>query len=334
MTTKILITGGNGFIGHHFCEHVLKTTDWQIYIMDRLSYAAYGYDRLRDIGCYDDKRVRHFTHDFTMPISEGLLHELSGVTYIVHMGAESHVDKSIATPDVFVKANVLGTMNILEFARECPKLKRMIYFSTDEIFGPASREEVPDGYSEWDRYNSTNPYSASKAGGEELCLAWANTYNVPVTITHTMNVFGERQHPEKFIPKIMRQVLDGQTVTIHADPTRKIPGSRYWIHARNVAAATMFLLDRGEVRDKYNIVGECEVDNLEMAQIVARILGKDMKYEMVDFHSSRPGHDLRYALNGKKLHDMGWIHPKTFIESLEKTIRWTLESPKWLEYKN
>jgi len=329
--TKILITGSNGFIGHHFCEHVLKNTDWQIYAMDRLSYASFGYDRLRDVGVYDDKRVRHFSHDFTMPVTEGLLRELQDVTYIVHLGAETHVDNSISNPENFVRANILGTMNILQFARECRSLNKMIYFSTDEVFGPASREEVPDGYKEWDRYNSTNPYSASKAGGEELCLAWANTYKLPVMISHTMNVFGERQHPEKFIPKVIRKVMAGETVTIHSDASKKVPGSRFWIHARNVAAATMFLLNNGEMRDKYNIVGEREVDNLEMAEAIATVLGKKLQYEMVDFHSSRPGHDLRYALNGQKLHDMGWQQPKAFMESLEKTVDWTLKNPRWLE---
>lgn len=328
---KILVTGGNGFIGHHFCEHVLKNTNWDIIIVDRLTYASNGFDRLRDVNCYDNKRITHFCHDFTMPISEGLLNELKVIDYIVHLGAETHVDNSIANPEPFVRTNVLGTMNMLEFARKCPHLKKFVYFSTDEVFGPAPRETVPVGYKEWDRYNSTNPYSASKAGGEELCLAWANCYKVPVIITHTMNVFGERQHPEKFIPKVIKKILAGETITIHCDPTKTIPGSRYWIHARNVAEAIMFLIDKGEFREKYNIVGEKEVDVLSMARFIAQVLNKELKYEMVDHHSSRPGHDLRYGLDGSRLEAMGHFYPKTFEQSLEKTIRWTLENPKWLE---
>lgn len=327
---KIIVTGGNGFIGHHFCEHILKNTSWSIDIIDRLSYASSGFERLRDVKCYDDKRIRNFCHDFTLPITEGLLSELQDADYIVHMGAETHVDNSISNPEPFVRSNVLGTMNILEFARKCPNLKRLIYFSTDEVFGPAPLESVPNGYKEWDRYNSTNPYSASKAGGEELCLAWANCYKVPVLITHTMNVFGERQHVEKFIPRCIRKILDGETITIHADPTRTISGSRFWIHARNVAEAVMFLLLEGDVRDKYNIVGEKEVSNLDMANFIASVLGKELKYEMVDFHGSRPGHDLRYGLDGSKLHSMGFEFPKTFNDSLIKTIEWTLENPRWL----
>jgi dTDP-glucose 4,6-dehydratase len=203
----------------------------------------------------------------------------------------------------------------------------MIYFSTDEIFGPA-----PEGkaYKEWDRYNSTNPYSASKAGGEELCLAYANTYKTPVIITHTMNVFGERQHPEKFIPMTIRKVLLGEEVIIHSNVDLTRAGSRFYIHARNVANAMMFILHNSLVRDKYNIVGEKEVDNLELAQIIARVVGKKLKYKMVDFHSSRPGHDLRYALDGTKMGDLGWHIPMEFEKSLEKTIMWTLEHPHWL----
>lgn len=331
---KILVTGGNGFIGHHFCEHILKNTDWEIIVMDRLSYAANGFERLKEVNCYDQKRVRHFCHDFTMPINDGLLGEIKDVDYIVHMGAETHVDNSISDPRPFVRSNVLGTMEILEFARKCTNLKLMVYFSTDEVFGPAPVETVPNGYREWDRYNSTNPYSASKAAGEELCLAWANTFGVPLIITHTMNVFGERQHPEKFIPKVIRKVLAGETITIHSDPSKTISGSRYWIHARNVAEAVLFLINNERethiLREKYNIVGEREVSNLEMAQTIARILGRELKYEMIDFHSSRPGHDLRYGLDGSKLFSMGHQYPKTFEDSLQKTIQWTLENPKWL----
>lgn len=328
---KLLCTGGNGFIGHHFCEHLLKNTDWEILIVDRLSYAACGYERLKEVDCYDDKRVRHFCHDITLPINDGLLEELRDVDYIIHFAAETHVDNSITDPIPFVRTNVLGTMTMLEFARKCNNLKRMVYFSTDEVFGPAPLATVPNGYREWDRYNSTNPYSASKAGGEELCLAWANTYGVPVIVTHTMNVFGERQHPEKFIPKVIRKILASETITIHSDPSKTISGSRFWIHARNVASAIMFLLVKSAMREKYNIVGEKEVSNLDMARYISQVLGKELKYEMVDFHSSRPGHDLRYGLDGTKLLQMGYEYPKTFEESLSKTIEWTIANPKWLK---
>src|ERR1035437_1077427 len=327
---RVLLTGGNGFAGHHVAESLLKNTDWNIDIMDRLSYASNGYSRLKEVDCYDDSRIRHFSHDFTMPIVEGLQDELADTDYIIHMGAETHVDNSIENPEPFVRCNVLGTMNVLEFARRCKDLKKLFYMGTDEVFGPADRELVPNGFKEWDRYNSTNPYSASKAGGEELCLAWANTYGTPVIIGHTMNIFGERQHHEKFIPKVIRAVLTGEKVYIHSDASLTVSGSRFWIHARNVAQAILFLLENGENRDKYNIVGEKEVSNLEMAEFIAKVLGKELNYEIVDFHSSRPGHDLRYGLDGTKLKEMGFHYPKSFEDSLAKTIEWTLKHPKWI----
>lgn len=330
---RILVTGGNGFIGHHLIEHLLKNTDYEIDIIDKLSYASMGYNRLIDVECYSDDRIRHFTHDFTQPIQEELFKVLDCPDFIVHMGAETHVDQSIVDPGKFVQANVVGTFQMLQFARQIPNLKRFIYFSTDEVFGPADKYEVPNGFNEWDRYKSSNPYAATKAGGEELCLAYHNTYKIPVIITHTMNVFGERQHPEKFIPMCINKILKGDKIIIHSDKTCTIPGSRYWIHARNVASAVLFLLFNGQDGDKYNIVGEREVNNLEMAQFISRILKHELHYEMVDFHTSRPGHDLRYALNGSKLLEMGHHHPKGFEESLSKTIQWTQDNPKWLNIK-
>ncbi len=147
-----------------------------------------------------------------------------------------------------------------------------------------------------------------------------------------MNVFGERQHPEKFIPMTIRKVLKGETVIIHANKDKTKAGSRFYIHARNVAAAVQFVLDKGEIGEKYNIVGEREMDNLELAQFIAQVVGKPLKYKMVDFHSSRPGHDLRYALDGTRLKKMGWKLPKNFKESLRKTVEWNLEpeNKKWI----
>lgn len=330
MSRRVLVTGGCGFVGHHLVEHILKTTDWEIIVLDKLSYASSGFERLRDINVFDDRRVSVLTADFARPLSEGIVRELGRIDYIFHLGAETHVDRSIEDPEPFVMTNVVGTMHMLDFARKLRHLQKFFYFSTDEVFGPAPRDV---NYREGDRYNSGNPYAASKAGGEELCLAYGNTYGLPIVITHCMNIFGERQHPEKFIPKVIRAVRDGSKVVIHADASRTIPGSRFWIHGRNVAAAIMFLVEHGGAQQKYNIVGEREVDNLEIARFVAKVMGRPFDYELVDFHSSRPGHDLRYALDGTKMHDMGWRMPLTFEQSLEKTIRWTLESRKWLELR-
>jgi dTDP-glucose 4,6-dehydratase len=327
MQKRILVTGGCGFIGHHFVNHLLVNTDWDIIVLDSLTYASNGFDRLRDINCFDDRRVHRLSADFTQPITSGVSQEIGEVDYIVHMGAETHVDNSIKNPEPFVMSNVVGTFRMLEFARTLPNLKMMVYFSTDEVFGPAPGKTA---YKEWDRYNSGNPYAATKAGGEELALAYANTYKLPVCITHTMNVFGERQDKEKFIPKVIKAVLKEDEVCIHADSTKTVSGSRFWIHARNVAQAITFLLAEALPGEKYNIVGEKEVSNLDIAKFIAVVLGKELNYKMVDFHSSRPGHDLRYALDGDKLKQMGFEYPKTFEQSLIKTIKWTLENPKWI----
>lgn len=325
---RILVTGGCGFLGSHFVEHLLKNTDWQIIVLDRLNYASKGFDRLRDIKAYDVKRIERLTGDFTLPIVDGLAYEIGEVDYIVHLGAETHVNNSIQNPRPFVRCNVLGTMEMLEFARRQPELRWFVYFSTDEVFGPAY-DRV---YGEWDRYNCTNPYSATKAAGEELCLAYANTYRLPLFIIHCMNAFGERQHPEKFMPFVINTLRQGGIIPIHSNAERTKAGSRFWIHARNIASAVLFLLDKAEQREKYNIVGEKEVDNLEMAQIVADLMELPLRYEMVDFHSARPGHDLRYALDGTRMASMGWRLPLNFEQSLKKTIQWYLNNPRWLEW--
>lgn len=330
MSKKIIITGGAGFVGHHVVEHVLKNTDWDVTVLDRLTYASSGFDRLRDIKAFDDRRVHMFTADFVHDFGSGLRRELGEPDYLLHLAAETHVDNSISDPWPFVESNVVGTFKILQWARQLTKLEKMIYFSTDEVFGPA-----PEGvlHKEWDRYNSTNPYSATKAGGEELCLAWANTFKVPVLISHTMNVFGQRQHPEKFIPMVVRRTLNGEKILVHSNPEKTKSGSRFYIHARNVASAVQFLFEHGEIRDKYNVVGEEEVSNEDMVKTIGEILGKKPNYEKIDFHSSRPGHDLRYALDGEKMRAMGWAIPKRFHESLESTVRWIVDpaNRKWLD---
>lgn len=345
MKKRLLLTGGCGFIGHHFVEHILKNTDWDVFIIDRLSYASKGFDRLRDIKAFDDKRVTVLTSDFTKPITEYLAKEIGDINYIVHMGAETHVDNSITDPESFVMANFVGTMRMLEYARTVKDLETFVQFSTDEVYGPA-----PKGidYTENDRLNATNPYSATKAGAEQLAMAYANCYDLPVMITNTMNVFGERQHPEKFIPGTIIKVNKGEKVIIHADKTKKKAGTRFYIHARNVAAALLTLIQTVDMKEskyyndtkgmpqyrfRYNVVGEEEVDNLRLAQLIAKYVGKELIYEMTDFHSSRPGHDLRYSLNGDRLKGMGIKLPKAFEESLKKTVAWCLkeENKKWTE---
>jgi dTDP-glucose 4,6-dehydratase len=328
MSKSILITGGCGFIASYLVKHVYDTTDWKIFVIDKLTYASNGFDRLRENGLLGDNRVSVFTWDLASVISEGMTHELSGINYIVHMAAETHVDNSIREPVSVIENNVMSTVHLLEFSRTLKNLELFFYFSTDEVYGPA-----PHGtsYSELNRHKPTNPYSASKSAAEQICVAYQNTYSTPLIIVNVMNAFGEMQHVEKFIPKCMRQILNDEIVCIHADATCTQSGSRFYIHARNIASAVMFLIEKGTIGELYNVTGEREVSNLEMAQIIAEELGKELVYELVNFHESRPGHDLRYALNGAKLFGLGWTLPVNFDDSLRETIRWTLNNEKWLK---
>ena len=341
---KVLITGGAGFIAHHLIYHILKTTNWDIISLDRLDYSG-NLNRLDNILSTlegkDRARVKIVFHDLKSEINPWIRKEIGEVNIILHLAAGSHVDRSIEFPIEFVMDNVLGTANILEYARylnnKSSQFEKFVYFSTDEVFGPA-----PDGvnYKENDRYNSTNPYSATKAGGEELAVAYENTYNLPVIITHTMNVFGERQHPEKFIPMCIKKIRDGETVTIHSDKSKKIAGSRHYIHAEDVSEAILFLLNNKTINEvdwggakcpKFNIVGAEELTNLELAEIIAKSQNKKLNYEMVDFHSSRPGHDLRYSLSGEKMKSLGWT-PKIKVQSrIKQVVEWSLGNPSWIE---
>jgi len=327
MSKTVLITGGAGFIGHHMIKYFLKHSDWDIISLDRLDFSG-NLNRLYKV--VDDStkhRVKVIFHDLKAEINDNVASEIGHVDFIVHAAAGSHVDRSIEDPLSFVMDNVVGTANILNFARRFPNLERFIYFSTDEVFGPA-----PTGvlYSENDRYNSTNPYSATKAGGEELAVAFHNTYGLPVFITHTMNVIGEYQTPEKFLPMCIEKINAGQTVSIHSNAEKTIAGSRHYIYADDVASCILFLLNLENYSEpkgfgdskcpKFNVVGHEELSNLELAQMVADLVGKPLHYEMVDFHSQRPGHDLRYAMSGDKLKEMGWV-PGEIRTALSKIVK-------------
>tara|TARA_B100001093_G_C26847461_1_gene1023544 strand:+ start:2899 stop:3900 length:1002 start_codon:yes stop_codon:yes gene_type:complete len=331
MVKTILVTGGCGFIGHHFVEHVINNTKWNIIVIDKLTYASMGFKRF-DEKIFNDaisnKRLKIITWDLSHEFSVGLIKELGDVNIIVHMAAETHVDNSIKNPVPFVKNNIMSTLNLLEYSRMLKGLEIFFYFSTDEVYGPALGDKL---YKEDERHNPTNPYSASKSGAEQLCVSYHNTYKIPIIRINVMNAFGEKQHVEKFIPKVIKKVLNEEVVQIHSYPDKKKSGTRFYIHARNIAAGVLFLLNNGTIGESYNLTGEREVSNLEMAQIISTVINKELKYEMVDFHSDRPGHDLRYGLDGNKMFDMGWKLPINFEDSIKKTVLWTLNNKEWLE---
>ena len=337
---KVLITGGAGFIAHHIIAHIIKNTDWDIVTLDRLDLSG-NLNRLHEIldefSTEDKKRLKIVFHDLKAEINSQIKNELGSPDMILHLAAASHVDRSIIYPMEFVLDNVVGTVNLLDFARSLKNLEKFVYFSTDEIFGNA-----PEGvsYKEYDRYNSTNPYSASKASAEEFCVAYENTYKLPIVITHTMNVFGERQHPEKFIPMTIQRVRDSEKVFIHSNKEKTKAGSRHYIHAQDVADGLMFILslknykhqgDFGNAKcPKFNLVGPEEINNLDLAQKIAKVQKRELIYELIDSHSSRPGHDLRYSLSPDLLKSLGWEPKIKLSKRIEEVVEWSLKNKRWL----
>lgn len=334
--THVLITGGLGFIPSHAVEHYLKTTDWDITVLDSLRHVGKA-ERLASIDGYDPSRVQVFWHDLRAPVHNLLKRNIGEVDYIINMAADSHVDRSIEAPVEFVHNNVMIALNAMEYAREVG-VKKFVQVGTDEVYGPA-----PDGYFnvETDMLKPSNPYAASKGSQDLIAHSYWRTFGLPVICTRTMNNYGERQDPEKMIPRTIKHVLQGTPMTIHAqrhDDGEWEAGSRVWIHCRNHADAIKYLVETVEVPDWtegelpiYNIGGENEINNFTLAQMIADILGKPLHYEFVDFHATRPGHDRRYALSSEKLYASGWTPPVQFEESLRRTISWYRQYPEWLE---
>lgn len=342
---NVLVTGGAGFIGHHMVRRLLKHSEYNIISLDRLDFSG-NLNRLHELSFEFPKetmqRLRVIYHDLRAELNSQIVSQIGSIDYIIHLAAGSHVARSIENPMQFVQDNIIGTVNLLEYARKnLPDLKKFINFGTDEIFGSAPFDV---NYKEYDRYNSSNPYSASKAGAEEMCVAYENTYKMPIYCTHTMNVFGERQNPEKFIGIIMRKVLNDETVMIHGDEqTGTKSGLRHWIHAADVADATMFILNLphkqfslaknygNEKCPKFNVAGPVEFSNLEIAQSVAKVMGKELKYKIVANDKQRPGHDFRYSLSGEYMKSLGWQPKYDFETRLQQMVEWTLKNDRWLK---
>jgi dTDP-glucose 4,6-dehydratase len=350
---RLLITGGLGFLGHHITEHFLRTTDAKIIVLDKMTYASSGFDRLRDIQAYDDKRVHVLGCDLGHPIPPGVAREIGEVDYVIHAAAETHVDNSIADPLPFFQANVIGTHHLLWWTRSLKSLRRVFCIATDEVYGPASLDDKEHKFDENARYRPGNPYSAAKAGGECVAMAYANTYGLPITIASTMNLTGERQSSfgadgtaivEKFIPLVIRRVLLGEKVLIHADSTGAKSGTRFYLHCRTFAHALHFLIDLDQrpgldcppeiqmygMPLKIHVSGEREISNLELAQMIAGFIGKPLIAELCDLPSIRPGHDIAYRIDDSLIQSLGWQRPMGLDQSLKKTVAWYLANPKWL----
>jgi dTDP-glucose 4,6-dehydratase len=321
---KILVTGACGFIGHHVAIAFLEAGH-EVIALDRMDETS-TMMRLKDL-----EGLRFVWHDLRSPINDLVAKMIGPVDAIYHLAASTHVDRSIANGLAFVMDNVVGTAHVMEYARDLPDLKLVLNFSTDEVFGPAPDEVA---YKEHDRHDARNPYSATKAGAEELVHAYGNTYGIPVMTTHCMNAFGEGQHPEKFIPLVIRSVLSGTTVPIHVSPEGDA-GSRFYIYVKDIAEMMVGIwnrtLEAGKPpAPKMNIPGVAEVDNLAMAKLIAKHTGEALQYELVDFHSTRPGHDLRYALDGTLCESLGLADYTGLDEAMAQTVHWYLEHRQWL----
>ena len=335
---NVLVTGGAGLIGHHVIEYLLDNTDYNIVSLDRLDFSG-NLNRIHEIikDRTDKHRFRVVHHDLRAAISSQIADNIGPINIILHIGAASHVTRSIQFPMEFVENNIVGTVNLLEYARTIKNLKRFIYFSTDEVFGPAVGEHQ---FSEYDRMNPTNPYSASKAGGEVMCVAYQNTYNLPIYITHTMNVYGERQNPEKFIPMILKKIANDENITIHYNSKTGNCGSRCYLHAKDVASALLFILKLPEITPydvlggkcpKFNIAADKQYDNLEILKIIQNSLSTRVSYKLVDPNIDRPGHDFSYAISGDYLRKLGWSPSMTVEERLPKVAEWYMNNPSWLK---
>ena len=315
---KLLVTGGAGFIGSNFVKYMLnKYEDCTIVNLDKLTYAG-NLENLKEI----EKNKRHSFVKGDICDSK-LVEELmkrGEVDVILNFAAETHVDRSIADPEAFIRTDVFGTYTLLEAARKV-SVERYVQISTDEVYG--SIEE--GSFSETDNLMPSSPYSASKAGADLLTLAYKTTYGLPVLITRGSNTYGSHQHPEKFIPLFITNLLENREVPLYGDGKNV----RDWLYVIDHCSAIDTILHRGKVGEIYNIGGGNERTNLEITRMILKELG--MTEDMIKFVKDRPGHDRRYSLNCEKLKALGWKPEYPLEKGLKETVNWYKQNMKWWE---
>jgi len=339
MKKLIIMTGSAGFVGSHFVDHILETTDYNIVGIDSFKHGGFS-ARVRNKLC---DRYKIITHDLSTPIDGHTANEIfSSFEFdkysFFHVASRSHVDDSITDPVPFILNNVSAALYTLEFIRNHQgKLHCYYSVNTDECFGPANTGQF---HKEWDVHLPSNAYSASKSSQQQITFSYWRMYNLPVVTTYTMNLFGPMQGREKYVPKIIRSIYNQEELPIHADSQKKQAGTRMYLHCRNLADAWLYidknitpkLYNKGEnlKHESFNIAGLQEIDNHSLAVKVSEIMQKPLVYKFVDFHSARAGHDLSYRLCSDKLLAAGWKYPYSFEESLKMTVDWYLNHKEWL----
>lgn len=317
---KLLVTGGAGFIGSCFVRHILnKYNDYQVINLDALTYAG-NIENLDDVKDNPNYRFVHGNICDKKLAKELIIDE--GVDAVVNFAAESHVDRSITGPEIFIETNVQGTLNLLQAAKEA-KTQRFLQVSTDEVYGTLGR----DGYF----YETTplapnSPYSASKASADMLVRAYYETYKMPVLNTRCSNNYGPYQYPEKLIPFFISQLLKGEKVPVYGDGMNV----RDWLYVYDHCSAIDTVLHKGKVGEVYNIGGHNEKTNMEITKIILEAMGKDES--SIRYVEDRLGHDRRYAIDNHKIQsELGWEPSLTFEEGIKLTIDWYLNNQDWMK---
>lgn len=312
---KILVTGGAGFIGSNFIHYWIKThQDDEIINLDVVTYAGHP-ESLKDLD--GNPKYKFIKGDITDAVL--VKQVMEGIDTVVHFAAESHVDRSVVDPMVFVKTNVLGTAVLLNAAFEA-KIKRFHHVSTDEVYGELGPGDKP--FTETTAYQPRTPYSAAKAGSDHLVRAYFETYGLPITISNCANNYGPFHDPEKLIPRFITNLLEGRKVPLMG----KGENIREWLHVEDHASAVDFVLQKGVIGETYLIQGE-ERTNFEITKKLLEILG--LNESMIEFVEHRLGHDFRYAINGEKLKALGWERKHSLEEDLPKVVNWFQENEWW-----
>ena len=330
---NLLITGGCGFIGSNFIRYLLKRAEFKgrIINVDNLTYAG-NPENLADIEVEFPERYVFIKADICLADKMAEVFDAHGIDIICHFAAESHVDRSIVDPDAFIQTNIVGTFNLLELARS--HQDRLVLFhhvSTDEVFGSLG----PDGYFiEETPYKPNSPYSASKASSDHLVRAYHKTYGLPITISNCSNNYGPYQFPEKLIPLMILNALDGKPLPVYGDGKNV----RDWLYVTDHCKAIWKIMTDGKRGETYNIGGNNEVENIKIVENICDILDEIVEDEspkphrqLITFVQDRPGHDRRYAIDFSKLRrELGWVPEESFASGIRKTISWYLDNMKWV----